>query len=338
MITIKEMAEMLDVSMTTINNVIHGKTSQVSKTTIQKVEEMIEKYEYVPNMTARNLAQNKSKIIGVAMKTRKDKHENTLKDPYVSEVIGAIERSVRSSEYFMMIYISDDIKEIVKHVATWNVDGLILFGMLSDDSLIMKKKCKKPMIYIDSYFYKDIIEYVNIGLEDCKGAYDITKYLIECGHTKIAFVADNCHGVDGERFKGYKKALREAGIVYTDKDFFMISHEEGERSSCLEELYDLTRYYTALCCASDYYAVLIMNYLKDNGFNIPEDLSIVGFDDNLYAKTVRPGLTTVQQDVAKKGEIAVKTLLAIMEGETITESKIILPTKLIIRDTVKKIN
>ena len=338
MVTIKEMADILGVSTTTINNVIHGKTNQVSKATIDKVEEVIQKYEYVPNMTARNLAQNKSKIIGIAMMAKKDKHENTLKDPYVSEIIGAIERSVRSSEYFMMIYISDDIEEIVNHISTWNVDGLILFGMLGDDCLTIKKKFKKPMVYIDCYFYKDIIEYVNVGLEDSKGTYDVTKHLIEYGHKKIAFVADNCRGVDGERFEGYKNALDEAGITYTEHDFYLLAQEESELSLCLEELYHYSMSYTALVCASDYYAVRIMNYLKDHGRNIPEDLSIVGFDDNIYAKTVRPGLTTVRQDVEKKGDVAVKTLLAIMDGKPIVQSKIILPTRLVIRDTVKKLN
>lgn len=338
MITIKKMAEILGVSTTTINNVIHGKKSQVSKTTIDKVEELIEKYEYVPNMTARNLAQNKSKIIGVAMKAPGDKYDNTLQYPYVSEVIGAIEKTVRASAYFMMIYISDDIKEILKYVSTWNVDGLILFGMAGDDCLTMKNKFKNPMVYIDSYFLDDLKDYVNIGLEDFKGSYDITKYLIECGHKKISFFADNCEGVDDERFKGYKKALGEAGIIYTDEDFFLISPEEPELSSCMEEFYDYSTSYTALVCASDYYAVLVINYLKDRGRNIPEDLSVVGFDDNYYATAVRPALTTIHQDVAKKGEIAVKTLLAIMEGETMVEAEIILDTKLIIRDSVKKIN
>lgn len=337
MITIKEMAEILGVSTTTINNVIHGKTNQVSKATIDKVQELIDKYEYVPNMTARNLAQNKSKIIGVAMKARGDKYDNTLQYPYVSEVIGAIEKSVRASAYFMMIYISDDIKEIVKYVSTWNVDGLILFGMLGDDCLTMKKKFKKPMVYIDSYFSKELIEHVNVGLEDFKGSYDVTKYLIECGHKKISFLADNCEGVDSERFKGYKKALGEAGIIYTDEDFFLISPEEPELSKCLEEFYNYSTSYTALVCVSDYYAVLVMNYLKDHGRNIPEDLSVVGFDDNFYAKVVRPALTTVHQDVGKKGEIAVQTLLAMMEGKTMDEDEMILPTKLIIRDSVKKI-
>ena len=338
MITIREMADILGVSTTTINNVIHGKTTQVSKATIKKVEEAIEKYEYVPNMTARNLAQNKSKIIGIAMKAKNDKHENTLKDPYVSEVIGAIERSVRSSDYFMMIYISQDIKEIIKYVSTWNVDGLILLGMVGDDCLQIKKKYHKPMVYIDSYFDKHIMNYVNIGLEDFQGSYDITKYLLSCGHKKIAFLADSCIGVDYERLSGYKKAMEETELSYKEDFFFLLSPEEQHLPACLSALYDYSLDYTAFVCVSDYYAVLVMNYLRDRGRDIPGDISIVGFDDNIYAKAVRPALTTVWQDVSEKGKLAVKTLLTMLEDKKVENTQIILPTQLVIRDTVKKIS
>lgn len=329
---------MLGISTTTINNVIHGKTGEVSKATIEKVQKMLEEYEYVPNMNARNLAKNKSKIIGVAMKARKEKYDNALKDSYFGELIGAIEKSIRESEYFMMLYVSDDLREILKYVSTWNVDGLILLGMLGDDCIMLKKKFKNPMVFIDSYFCQDVMEYVNVGLEDTKGSYEITKYLLQCGHRKIAYLADNCIGVDQERLIGYKMAIEEYGISYQEEDFFLISPGEKEITSSFAEIYRNASQYTAIFCSSDYYAAFIINYLKDQGKNIPEDISVVGFDDNHYAQLVRPALTTVHQDVAQKGEIAVEKLLALIQGETIEESKIILPVKLVIRDSVKKIN
>ncbi|SCP98816.1 LacI family DNA-binding transcriptional regulator [Anaerobium acetethylicum] len=338
MITIKEIADELGISTTTVNNVIHGKTKEVSKATIEKVEKMIAKYEYVPNMNARNLAQNRSKIIAVAMKARKDKYENAIKDSYVGELIGAIEKSVRTSEYFLMIYISDDIGEILKNVSTWNVDGLILLGMSGDDSVMIKKKFKKPMVFVDSYFCQDVMGYYNVGLEDAKGTYEATKYLLECGHRKIAFLADNCVGVDHERFIGYKRALQEYGIGCREEDFFVMMPAENEIEACLDELYHYSEQYTALCCASDYYAVMVMNYLSDRGKIIPDDISVVGFDDNASATIVRPALTTIHQDVTKKGEVAVEKLLKMVNGEELEEENMILPVKLVVRDSVKKMN
>lgn len=335
-ITIKEIADMLGISTTTVNNVIHGKTNQVSQKTIEKVQKVIEEFEYVPNMNARNLAQNKSKIIGFAMKAKSDKYEkNALKDTFISELVGAVEKSLRISGYFLMIYISEDLKQIINYVSTWNVDGLILFGMIGDDCILLKSKVSKPMVFIDSYFSEEVMEYINVGLKDLQGGYDITRYLLDCGHRRIGFVADNCLGADKERFLGYKQALREQEIAYRDKDFFLITPGEQELEKCLKDLLEYTKGYTALFCVSDYYAVIIMNYLRDHGKRIPEDISIAGFDDNVYARIVRPSLTTIHQDVSQKGEIAVEKILKLVNGEDIEERIIILPTELIIRQSVK---
>lgn len=335
MITIKEIADMLGISTTTVNNVIHGKTGQVSQKTIEKVQKLIEEYEYVPNMNARNLAQNKSKIIGFAMKAKSDKYENALKDTFIGELVGAVEKSLRISGYFLMIYISEDLKQIINYVSTWNVDGLILFGMTGDDCILFKSKINKPMVFIDCYFSEEVNEYINVGLNDLQGAYDITKYLLDCGHSRIGFVADNCLGGDKERFLGYKQALREQGVTYKDKDFFLITPGEKELDACLRDLLEYTKGYTALFCVSDTYAVLIMNYLRDHGKRIPEEISIAGFDDNAYARIVRPSLTTIHQDVTLKGEIAVEKILKLVTGEEIEERLIILPTKLVVRQSVK---
>lgn len=337
MITIKEIADMLGISTTTVNNVIHGKTGQVSQKTIEKVQKVIAEYEYVPNMNARNLAQNKSKIIGFAMKARSDKYGNALKDTYTGELVGAIEKSLRISGYFLMIYISEDLNQIINYVSTWNVDGLILLGMIGDDCILLKRKVNKPMVFIDSYFCEDVMEYVNVGLKDMQGGYEMTRYLLENGHRKIGFVADNCLGVDKERFLGYIQALKEYQVAYSDKDFFLLTPGDKELEKSLKDLLRNVTGYTALFCASDYYAVHVMNYLRDHGKRIPEDISIAGFDDNVYSQIIRPSLTTVHQDVERKGEIAVEKILKLVDGEEIEERIIILPIELIIRQSVKNL-
>lgn len=151
MITIKDMAEMLGISTTTVSNVIHGKTSEVSQKTVERVEKILEEYEYVPNISARSLTQNSSKIIGVAFKCRKDKYINLFTDPFFGELIGALEAEIRARGYFMMTYTSNDISEIIRNVLTWNVDGLILVGMLHDDFIRIKSRYKNPTVLIDSY-------------------------------------------------------------------------------------------------------------------------------------------------------------------------------------------
>lgn len=338
MITIKEMADMLGISSTTVSNVINGKTSEVSKKTEEKVRKLIRDFEYIPNMTARNLAQNQSKIIGIALKGGKDKYENMLKDPFMSEVIGAVEKSVRLKGYYMMLYISDDINNILRYVSTWNVDGLVLLGMQNDDCLKIKRKYKKPIVLIDCYLMQSIASHVNIGLEDMKGGYKITKYLIECGHRRVAFISDNCHGVDYKRFMGYRQALEEEGIAYREEDFILLRVGEAEFSGSLQEVYTLSSEYTAFVCASDYYAATVMNYLLERGKKVPEDISVTGFDDNIYSKIVRPRLTTVHQSPSSKGEIAVEKLMDMLEGKDIDEREVIMPVRLEIRESVKNLN
>ena len=138
MITIKEIAAQLGSSTTTVSNVIHGKTGEVSPETIGRVRSFLEEVEYVPNISARNLAQNRSKIIGVVLKAWERKYENIFRDPFVAEMIGGI----------------DDIAEILQYVSTWNADGLILFCMLDDDALRVRKKYRKPIVCIDTYIDK----------------------------------------------------------------------------------------------------------------------------------------------------------------------------------------
>ena len=338
MITIKEMANILGISSTTVSNVIHGKTKEVSKDTVKKVQKLLEKYDYVPNINARNLATNNSKIIGVAMNFVRDRYENFINDPFTSEILGAIEKSIRASGYFMMLYISDNISEILKYVSTWNVDGLVFLGIQDDDCKKIKEKYKKPMVFIDSYFHDGVMDFVNVGLEDSQGAYEMTKYLIECGHKKIGFCTYTCEGVDYQRFIGYQRALKECGINFQEEDVIRIKPVAGKIDDSLEKIYKLSEKYTTFFCMSDQYAVKIMNYMTDRGKKIPDELSIVGFDDNIYGQMARPALTTVHQDITRKGEIAIEYLLAMIQGQEPENRMLMLPVQLVIRNTVKNLN
>ena len=151
MITIKEIARQLHMSTTTVSNVIHGKTKEVSPDTIAKVQAFLDQVGYVPNISARNLAQNQSKIIGLVLKTQWDRYVDQMNDPFVTDMISGIERVIRQSGYFMMVYMSDDIAEIIHHVSTWNVDGLLLFCMMDDDSQCVSERYKNPIVCIDTY-------------------------------------------------------------------------------------------------------------------------------------------------------------------------------------------
>ena len=336
MITIKEIAKQLNMSTTTVSNVIHGKTGEVSEETTKIVQDFLKKVDYVPNINARNLAQNESKIIGLALKARADKYENLIMDPFVSVLIGGVEETIRNAGYFMMLYISSDTTEIMRHVSTWNVDGLILFGMLNDDGIRVSEKYKKPIVCIDTYSIEGLKHFTNVGLDDEQGTYDMVTYLISQGHRKIAFLSDNMNGVDLARLNGYKKALKDNNIKYSDSNFLKIRPKSDEVEYSLEEICRKARDFTAIMCVSDLYAITLMAALEDRGISVPNDISIVGFDDNMLGQLHRPALTTVHQDVKEKGIVAARTLLQQLNNQK-TPNQILLPTHLVIRDTVKKL-
>ena len=288
MITIKEMAEMLGISTTTVSNVINGKTSEVSQKTAEKVQKLLDEYDYVPNMSAKNLAQNHSRLIGIVLKGRKDKYENIFADPFHGELLGALEAAIREHGYYMMLYTSEDINEIVRNVVSWNTEGLILIGMLHDDYLRIKSKYKNPVVLIDSYTPKNIAKYVNIDVD-----------------------LDN---------------------------LIVIRPSKYERQGSMEEIYAVAHKFTAFMCCSDYYAVTLMKYLRERGIRFPEDLSITGFDDNLYAQVVSPPLTTIHQNISQRGTMAVEYLLRMIDGWVPKSTSITLPVKLVVRDSVKILN
>lgn len=337
MITIKEMANMLNVSTTTVSNVIHGKTTEVSQETIERVNKLMKEYEYVPNISARTLASNESKIVGIGI-VSKENNDNYLKDAFVSELVGAIERELKRSGYVMMMYFSETAQDLIRTVLSWNVDGMILVGMRKEDCELIQKRYKRPQVFVDSYLGDMELCGVNIGLDDRQGGYLMGKYLIEQGHRNILFLADNFYGVDYERYCGFSAAMTQAGYQVDQSNFFRLGSGEKKLKKSLEELFHIHERYTALFVASDYYALCVMNYFWEKGVKVPRDISVVGFDDNIYSKMSRPAITTVHQSPTEKGELAVKYLIRLLEGETISENRIVLPVQLAIKGTLKNIS
>jgi len=340
MITIKDIADKAGVSPTTVSNVLHGRTEKVSKDTLEYVQKIIEESNYVSNMGARLIANYGSRIIGVIMMYGSRNEKNALQDPFFSEIVGALEREIRNSQYYMMLYTSASVEESLKLALAWNIEGLIVLGAQADDCRRLKENISIPIVFIDCYFNNDQHVYANVGLCDEEGAYKITNYLIDNGHKKIAFLCDSQFpvGVSFFRKEGCQRALRERGIECSDKDLIYISHIAEERYQLLDQFYQSRiKEYTALFFSSDFYAVDGVHFLHDKGMKVPEDISIVGFDDNIYASQCRPQITTVHQDTSQKAVYAIDLLQKLIQGKEVEEYDIKLPIRIVIRDSVKKI-
>lgn len=340
MITIKDIADKAGVSPTTVSNVLHGRKEKVSKNTLEHIQKIIEESNYVSNMGSRLIANYGSRIIGVIMMNGSRNEKNALQDPFFSEIIGTLEREIRDSQYYMMLYTSASVEESLKLALAWNIEGLIVLGAQADDCMRLKENISIPIVFIDCYFNDNQHLYANVGLRDEEGAYNITNYLIDNGHKKIAFLCDSRYpvGVSHFRKEGYQRALREKQLEYNDEDIIYIGHIAEERYKLLNQFYKTRiKEYTALFFFSDYYAVDGVNFLIDKGMKVPEDISIVGFDDNVYATQCRPQITTVHQDTSQKAVYAINLLQKLIQGKEVEEYDIKLPVRIVIRDSVKKI-
>ncbi len=336
MVTIRDIANATGVSATTVSNVIHGKDKRVSAETIQKINDAIKELGYIPNMSARSLVSSSSKVIGFVnhIITRDD--SNFMEDPFHSAVIGAIESTLRENGYFLMLRTVENAEELVRFLTRWNMDGLFFTGIFKDKFLDSLSGLNIPVVLLDSY--ANAPRFCNVGLEDFDGSYNATKHLIDKGHKRIGFASPNIKdgGVLQERFLGYKSALADAGIPF---DKGLVFQQEMDIPSCKLCVKSIVEHpdMTGLVVSADIMAAGIMAALKEKGKRIPEDISIVGFDDITLSQLVDPPLTTIHQDFNLKGRLAVDFMLQQLSGKPLDTTEITLSTRLVERLSVKQL-
>ncbi len=340
MSTIKEISRKAGVSPTTVANVVYGRTSKVSAATREKVQAILEADKYAPNMGAMMLLRNNSKIIGVIMFTEPRHNETVLEDPFSSAILGAMEREIRNNGYYMMLYVSSDEQEVVRLSKAWKMDGLVLVWVPGNICRIINSSIDVPLVYIDCFFNDNDHVYHNIGLEDKKGGYEVAKYLLSMGHTNLLFLPCNpiFPGGDSERFSGCKEAFAEQGLTLGEDAKLPLPYDRTKREAIYLQITDKQARYTALMFSSDYYASEALTFLQERGVRIPQDISITGFDDNIFSRLVTPRLTTIHQDSSKKGLLAIQMLMKLINNQKVENARITLPVHLEVRDSVKKLS
>lgn len=336
MATIKDIAQIVGVSCTTVSNVINGKAGRVSAETISRINDTIKELGYVPNMSARSLVSNNSKVIGIINHLVTYKDGNFMEDPFHSAFIGAIEATLRENGYYIMLRTVETSDDLLTFLRNWNADGLFFTGIFKDNFYDVLTTLKVPIVLIDSYVKHPNM--CNVGLEDFNGSFLATNYLIKHGHKKIAFVSPTIKkdGVLHQRLLGYKKALEEADIPFDEK---LVLEETMHMDSCMALGHSLAKRkdITALFATADIMAAGIMAGLQQAGKRIPEDFSIMGFDDLSISRITSPPLTTIHQDANLKGKLAANFMLDRLENRALESNEIILPTRLIERGSVASI-
>ena len=332
MATLKDIAKEAGVSITTVSNVINGNHSKVSEKSLKKIHNLIKKYNYVPNLTARSLTAKSSKIIGFIVPTSTD---NLFKNPYISELFGVIQNIISEKGYYLMIRSVNDVSDVSTLLKNWNMDGAI-FLIPDYDNIVydILKENNLPMVFLDSYSTLDKI--LSVGINDYKGGYIATRYLINHGHKKIIF-SGPCYEYNSillQRLQGYKDALIETFDSYDENLIVKIDPTYDNGISLGRAISNNELSATAIVTSADIMAIGVMEGAKLNGMSIPKDLSVIGFDNLFPSTIVTPKLTTVSQNIEEKAKAAVNLLMEFIENGFVKNNKITLDVEIIERQSV----
>lgn len=346
MATIKDIAREAGVSFTTVSNVIHGNTKRVSPATVEKIQKIMKELHYVPNMGARMLAGNQSRIIGVVARDLTEPGREGIQSPFMAEILGAMEKEIRKHNYYMMLCFSNSVEEMEHLLNTWNVDGVVTVSLGTAVSKRLGEVIKVPAVFTDCYF-QEKENYYNVGTMDEEGAFAITSYLIQQGHEKLLFLSDvdrkqnpaDLENVGRMRELGFLRALKAAGIPHGEEGILFCSNQKKEKEVLFQQVAKRKGEVTALVFCNDYFAMEGMDYFRHHNIRIPEDFSITGFDDIDMARLSVPRLTTVHQGVSEKGRLAIQKLIHLIEKQPQPlEKDSRIPVELVIRESVKKLS
>lgn len=313
--TLKDIAEKAGVSMMTVSNVINGKNNRVSAKTVERVNRIIEECGYVPNFSARSLSNRTSKIIGIIISIEEtDDHENYLENPYISTMIGIIEKELRLNGYYTMVRSVTGKDELMLLLKNWNAEGIIF--LYQDHDGFLEDFLKHPpcpvAIFDNSSDYPGVI---NVKSDDRRGLYLSTRYMINHGHTAIAFAADyEGNPLLTRRFEGYADALKECGIPLRKEYIFScpITYEGGIAAG--RKIAAFRGKITAAVTTADICAAGVIEGARLGGLRVPADLSVTGFDNLRMCQFLTPKLTSVSQNIKEKALIATEMLLDRIRG------------------------
>lgn len=331
-VRIADVADALGLSTATVSKVIHGKTEKISDETVKRVQQELERSGYIPNMAGILLARNNSRIIGVVVNDNEKYEGRVLEDGFVMSSLNALSHEVNEKGYFLMIKTTSDISEIPVFASMWNMDGLILMGFCEADYEKLRNQMRISFVVYDGYFEK-CSKVVNLVINHYDGGYQAGKYLKELGHKKALCIADNFICMDKERIEGFSKAFGSQETLRWE-----IPKTEKERMCFYEDKYSelIKSNVTAVFAVSDFYALEFMRFLQGKGIQIPKDIQIIGFDDNLASRESNPALTTIHQEAPLRAKTAIKCLEAMRDGAE-CETEIVLPVELIKRESTRKL-
>ena len=333
MSSLKEIAAAAGVSMTTVSNVINGNLKRVSTKKVEEIQELIRQSGYIPNQAARSLAQRGSRFIVIIGQGGED--ENIFLNPRNAAYFGALAMYLYRHNYYPLVRVTDDYQTIERDIRGWNAAGVLITGSFMKNLRKITSLARIPTVLTDCYF--DLPGCSHIELDDENGGRIAGEYLAKMGHRRVAFIANAWPDseVDQYRLKGFRESLASHGIALPDRRIVPSWILEDHREQLSSMLSEPDRP-TAFFCSADITALRLIQMLGGFGLRVPEDVSVLGFDDLPIASLAFPRLTTISQDVDRKAALTVETLLRHIEHRDLPPERKVLDVRLIERDSVRR--
>ena len=332
-VTIKDIAKILNVSHTTVSRSLND-SSLISKETKEKVKAVARKYNYRPNVNARSLVLAKSYNIGLFFSTLQT---GTTANFFLNSVRGV--NSIIRGRYNLAVEAIDDLVDF-QQISNRNFDGIIVMSQTpKDDEFIAHVLREKiPLVVLN----REVIDQhvTTILSDDLTGAYNLTKYIIEQGHKKIALIEGKPEFRSAyKRKQGFINAHHEAGLSVNEDYILKGNYDLESGYASMQMILEIQDRPSAVFCSNDEMALGAMKAIKQRGIVMPDEISIAGFDDMGFTAYLTPSLTTVLRPVEDMSKEGTQILLNKIENNETVELGIInLDTRIIIRDSINKVD
>lgn len=338
--TIKDVAQACGVSLMTVSHVINEKPGKASAETRDRVLKAMHELDYQPSAIARGLTRRKMNAIGVVFYT----HGTTplVRTAYFGDILGGILETAMQARQSTTLFTEINFTDARKNLNTYcdgRCDGLIFVGPPYSDELAEALRRKHtPYVFLGDQPASSDTPYVDV--DNIASSVRAVEFLISHHHRRIAFLGGDVRITSTrQREQGYRQALSSASLEPEESLILngLFSSASGYQRTC-QLMQNSEAPPTALFCASDEIAVGAMSALSDIGLRVPEDVSIIGFDDSSAASALQPALTTMRQPFQELACRAVELLVAQIQGSETVEKRILMPTFLVVRDTVSTPN
>ena len=317
--SIKDIAEKAGVAPSTVSRALAGST-RVSAATRQRIKAIADEMDYTPSAAARSLVTGTSQTLGIIVPG--------LSDPYIAAVMEGIESASTAAGYQHVIASTggDPEREIraVRMLVGHNPEGLIILSSRAGNAYIdILPTLDTPVVFVNSAQIGDSV--LSIATDNEHGGWLATRHLLDLGHTRIAYLGGPSRGRSQQaRAAGYRRAIQEAGVSFDSELLFSGDGSINAGQEALKHILSQPESVrpTALICYNDLCALGLLAQAHEHGLNIPESLSVVGFDDIPIAAISAPPLTTIEQRTSELGQLAADSIFATIRREPVADIRL----------------